>query len=128
MLINFNLTFKDKYIIHIHIYFIQITMFSCSFATLEQAFGEDRMTQDKIKAGIEQARIKREEQARIVREELAKIAREELARIAREKEEERKRRNSSDVNDKDNEPDDEDSEQDSDDITDSYTKIDLVVN
>lgn len=87
-------------------------MFSCSFATLEQAFGDDRMTQDKIKAGIEQARIKREE----------------LAKIAREKEEERKRRNSSDVNDKDNEPDDEDSEQDSDDITDSYTKIDLVVN
>jgi hypothetical protein len=87
-------------------------MFSCSFATLEQAFGDDRMTQDKIKAGIEQARIKREEHARIVRE----------------KEEERKRRNSIDVNDKDNEPDDEDSEQDSDDITDSYTKIDLVVN
>ena len=114
MLINFNLTFKDKYIIHIHIYFIQITMFSCSFATLEQAFGEDRMTQDKIKAGIEQAKIAREK--------------EELARIAREKEEERKRRNSIDVNDKDNEPDDEDSEQDSDDITDSYTKIDLVVN
>jgi hypothetical protein len=95
-------------------------MFSCSFATLEQAFGEDRMTQDKIKAGIELARIKREE--------LARIKREELAKIAREKEEERKRRNSSDVNDKDNEPDDEDSEQDSDDITDSYTKIDLVVN
>jgi hypothetical protein len=78
-------------------------MFKCSFATLDQAYGDERMSLEKIKADMEkQERIKKE-----------KAEKAEKARIEREK----KLRN--EVSD---------SESDSEDISDSYTKIDLVVN
>jgi hypothetical protein len=67
-------------------------MFACSFATLDQAYGDDRMSLDKIKADVEEEkRIKKEkeEQRRIAQEK----EKEEQRRIAQEKEEKRRKKN-----------------------------------